>query len=289
MSAFQSLTNQLPPACSLKCFGETLLLAMPADDDSARKKWLAELQGRSKDVFVDSTNYHAAFSLICVAPNSRVATNLNLALRNYFETFPQRGLVPPWEPQDVRNASQRAQDELARQTYLKLQAAQFPDFTNATLRSLEKQMMAARKQGGQAEADALQEQSEALTKKLSAEKIERVRSGAEGAVDGRVVELFTALMNDETRTNRTAVEGVRLKLAERMGRLPDDDLQGARFSAHYGGATQNGLFVNVSWVSFDNIDDGPMALAAWLCDQGCISLKYDFQAGMGIFGEDGSD
>ena len=60
-------------------------------------------------------------------------------------------------------------------------------------------------------------------------------------------------------------------------------------AAENGSATQDGLFVNVTWVSFNQLADGPAALAAWLCDQGCIGIKYDFQAGMGMFGDDGAD
>ena len=76
LTEFQALTQQLPANAALKCFGETLLLSLPGDDDAARKKWLAELQAHTKDVFVDSTNYHAAVSFMCVAPTAVAATNL---------------------------------------------------------------------------------------------------------------------------------------------------------------------------------------------------------------------
>jgi len=54
----------------------------------------------------------------------------------------------------------------------------------------------------------------------------------------------------------------------------------SRFTAASGAATRAGLLIDVRFVSFDRIDDGSQALAAWLRSEGCIGFKYDFSPGL---------
>jgi hypothetical protein len=286
--SFQSIKGQLPDNCRLTQFGDTLLLSFPADDEATRKRWLHELQAHAKDVFVDSTNYHAAFSLLCIAPDQKAAAAIAGELENYLQTLPGLSLVPPWFAGDARPAAQKARDELARRTYLTLQNSQFDYFTNAELKVLQKNLMSAQKQGSRAEADDLRAQIKALTKKLSAERIEKVRSGAAGPVDARVAELFVTLMDDATATNRAAADAVRHELAEHFGQLPVNS-PGARLTAQFGGVNRNALFIHVNWISFARLDEGPVALTTWLCSKGCIGMKYEFQPGLGGVGGEGDD
>jgi len=286
-SAFQPLTNQLPARAALKMFGDTLLLTLPADDDAARAQWLTNLQAATKDVFVDSTNYRAAFTIFCIAPTARAATNLEQQLEEYFTTFPALGLTPPW---NVPGARISASEERARQTYLKLQNASSGFYTNSELEALEKRSIQARKTGSNAELEQLRAQSAELNKKLEAAAIQRVRSGADGGVDTQVVDLFEKTTDPVTRTNRAAWEPIHASMAWLMGQIPSGNpAADGRLSAHFGGVTRSGLILRVNWVSFNRIDEGPPALAAWLCDQGCIGIKYDFQAGLGNYGGDDSD
>ena len=86
---FQSIKSQLPDNCRLTQFGDSLMLSFPADDDAMRKRWLHELQAHTKDVFVDSTNYHASFSLLCIAPDQKAAAAIAGELQNYLQTLPE--------------------------------------------------------------------------------------------------------------------------------------------------------------------------------------------------------
>ena len=289
--AYRIVTGLLPANTALKMFGDTLLLSLPPGDDAARKKWLTHLQGLTKDVFVDSTNYHAAFSISCIAPDAKRAEAIVSELDGYFNTLPGESLVPPWQRGDARSQAARAAGELARQTYLKLLGTRFQSFTNAELRALEKQLSVAQKQADQAEVEKLQSQITALSQRLDNDNIECVRSGAVGAVDAPVVDLFVTLNEPQTRTNRVASAALRQQLAKRMGQLPAADGLAASgdFSAHYGSSSRSGLIVNLRWISFDRLDEGPMALADWLCQQGCTALKYDFLAGMGSLSGEESD
>ena len=60
-------------------------------------------------------------------------------------------------------------------------------------------------------------------------------------------------------------------------------------TAQFGGVSQNALFVHVNWISFERLDEGPVALASWLCSKGCIGIKYEFHPGLGGVGSEGDD
>ena len=284
---FASLTNQLPPSAGLSILGNTLLLTLPADDDVTRKRFLAALQAVTKDVFVDSTNFHAAFSVSAIAPNATVATNLERQLNSYFGTLPGERLVPPWP---VPDAHISAANETARETWVKVREVESEIFTNAELEALGKRITQARKTGANAEAEQLRADQAALTKKLEAVAAENVRSGKFGIVDTKMVDLLVQAAEPTTRTNRAALAPIHLEMAQLMGQIPTNSpAADGRLSARYGGVLRNGLIVQATWVSFDRLDQGPAALAAWLCDQGCIGIKYDFQAGLGGYGSEGDD
>jgi Zn-dependent protease len=148
--AYQSLTNQLPANASLKCFGESLLLSLPMEDDAARKEWLARFKQQTKNVFVDNTNSPALFSLTCTARTEEDAKEMESELAEYLNTLPYQFLVPPWMPDDRRSDAQRAQDHLARRTYLKLLDNTETDYNAPEMRTLQKKMADVRKQGDKA-------------------------------------------------------------------------------------------------------------------------------------------
>jgi hypothetical protein len=285
---FQSLTNRLPATASLRLFGESVLLSLPAGQDDLRQQWLSDFQGRTKDVFVDSTNFHAAFSLFCIAPNTNAAASIIAELDGYFQTLPDEGLIPPWQPQDIRAASDRADAGLARQTYLKLQQAQMSGYADPELRALEKEVAKARRQGDDAAVSRLNRQISTTTQSSAKNHLDRVRSGAEGRVDTNVVDLYLALNAPATVTNLSVSAGIRRELAQRMGQFASANgaVSDQRFVARFGAASRTGLLITVTFASFRNIADGPPALVEWLENQKCIGFKYDYQAGMGGMGTD---
>jgi Zn-dependent protease len=281
---FQELTNRLPATASLQLFGESVLLSLPAGREDLRKQWLDDFQGRTKDVFVDSTNYHAAFSLFCIAPDTNTAQTIVSELNGYFTTLPEAALVPPWQPNDSRPPVERARNELARQTYTKLRQMQMESYEDAGLPGLETKLDTARTQGDQSAVTALRGQIKSMMDNLAKQNLERVRSGAEGLVDTNVVDLFIPLNENGAATNWVASDESRRALAQLMGQLPlvngRADPADERFAARYGMATSKRLLVNVTFVSFHRIVDGPQALANWLYVKRCIGFRYDFQAGM---------
>jgi Zn-dependent protease len=284
---FQALTSQLPPEAGLTLFGDTLLLTLPADDDVIRKRWLDALSAATKDVFVDSTNFRTGFSILAIAPNAAAASNIVLKLNGYLNTLPEQSLIPPWP---LPGTGISTADETARETWMDLQEATSLVYTNTEFITLEKRIDKARKNGDRVEAEQLRGEYATLEKKLKAAAVDSIRIGAAGKMTDRMVDLFLQADDPALRTNRVALAAVNLEIAQLMGQIPTNSpVADGRLSARSGGTIRNGLFVQATWVSFNRLDEGSTALATWLCDQGCIGIKYDFQAGGGGYDGGGDD
>jgi Zn-dependent protease len=287
---FQDLTTRLPAVASLKMFGESLFLVLPDNLVAARKEWLSELEKKTKEVFVNNTNFMAGASLSCLAPDLQTAETIENELNGYFGTLSGESLVPPWIPQDSRSAEERHQHQVARQTYLALQKTQYEGYENAEVKKLEKQIAAAVRQGDQAEANALRASLRELTLKLRVANMERVRDGKGGSIDAKVADLLIAITADEGKTN-AAHSGLVTDMAQRMGQLPRENgivpPTANRFSAQMGMVSHDKLRIHLVYVSFEQVADGAPALVQWLCDKGCSDFKYGFSAGAGLNDFDG--
>jgi Zn-dependent protease len=288
--SFQALTNQLPADATLLAFGESVLLTLPAADSDGRKHWFGVLQGQTKEVFVDSTNYPAMLSLSCQVASLEQVKALQSELNEYLSNDSTRSLIPPWLPGDRRTAEQRAAHQLARKTCLKAQAARWQGHSDPRMTALQKKIAEARRQGDEAEVTVLNKQfadlSDKLAKerlKLAKERLNQLKSGQEGPVDPVMIDLRSALPGLTTVTNdsKTTLQAI----AQRMGQLPLVDGHVAagedRFSARGGSVFSQGRTLHLNWVCFRCVSEGAPALVDWLCRQGCTDLKYDIRAGAG--------
>jgi Zn-dependent protease len=277
--AFEDFTNRLPSNAVLKLFGDSLLLSLPSNDDGLQQHWLSELQHRAKDAFEDSTNSHAAFSLSCAASDTNAAEALVNELNGYFDTLPAELLVPPWQPGDMRSSRERAANDLARQTWLKLAKVAEDIESDTNLDALENKLELAQ-DGGRTNVASLQSQIATLRETLYRQNIAGLQNGEQGALDTNVLNLFIVINSGEAGTNQLQVGGARREVAQRMGRL--SPARGAdRFCAQTGFVERSGQIIKLSFISFNRNDDGPLALAAWLRDEGCGNFKYIFLPGMG--------
>src|SRR5262249_1034843 len=201
-------------------------------------------QRKAKDVIVDTTNLEAVVSFSFSAPDERLAAALQEELEGYFETLPGKALVPPWLPQDSRSAQEKAQQQLARHTYLHLQKRQDENYENAEIVSLEKKMEAAQRQHDRTLVIDLNRQVQQLRHKLGLQNLQRVASGAKGPIDTNLAELFISLRSDESETNSPNTRLIE-EIAQRMGQLPlvnDEPASDAdRFSAQRATVVRNKL------------------------------------------------
>lgn len=283
--AFGQLTNRLPAEATLKTFGESLLLTLPADSNDARKLWVGELKHLTKDVFVAGTNFSNPLTITCKAPNDKLAQNVADELRGYFETLPAQSLIPPWLPTDNRSADELARHQLARTTYLTLANIQYTTgHDDAEMKTIGKQIAAAMKQGNEAQAEELQKKIIELQQKARREKLEAARTSTNGPLDLILLDLFIASTTnsfeqlDEVEDPASPIYN---QMAERMGQLPSVggvvSPEADRFSAEMGVVTRYRSTIQISYATFKQIADGAPALTEWLCNQGCSDLQYGFQ------------
>lgn len=277
LAAFQDITNRLPSGATLKLFGDSLLLSLPADGDlrDSRREWQGELRRRAGNAFAEATNQTVIFSLSCVAPDTNAAAELADDLHGYFDTLPGETLVPPWQPGDIRSAREMVSNNLARQTWIKLEnvESEIEDDTNLEVKADE---LETAQDEEASNVVSLELQVAALKDKLYRQNLPRLLKGEEGAMDTNVMALFIALNTGGAATNDALSEAIREKAAQRMGRLTG---RGADcFCARSGFAVCSGEKINLSFISFDRADDGPPALAAWLREKGCDDFKYSLVA-----------
>jgi Zn-dependent protease len=289
--AFRELTNQLPANASLRMFGNSLLLTLPAEQDAARKKWLTDLQSRAKRTFVDSAELQSRFTGSCVAPNETAATAILEEIEVYFKASDDLKLIPPWHPNDLRSQEERHRHFLARQTYAKIQHAQETGYHDPTeFVNLQKKVLNAQRQGDKAAVKALQVQFHELAEQRKKQSYARVLSGADGPVDTNTATLFMAYSESLAGTN-SGSENLLKQLSEQMGQLSRQvdghaaagDLQ---YSTQFGMVSRKGARLDFTWVSFHQVAIGAPTLIEWLCAKGCRDFKYDFRGGYGLDEED---
>ncbi len=276
---FQETTNRLPASAAAREFGETILVALPVEDDAARKEWVQRLQLQSTNLFVDSSNLLATFSLACIAPNEQVARAISDEVKEYADAG-RMYLIPPWSGSDTRSSQQRQQHRLARQTYVRLQRAGASGYRDPAARTVQKKMVEAQRRGDKEELTKLQMGYKRSLEEANQRALQKVRQ--ESQMDTELVERYLALSADGAgATNR--FDRITTEIAPLLGQLPLRDgrpLPGEeRYSSHWGSVGRNGLLLTFNWFSLNDVFDGAPALAGWLCKKGCLDFKYDFHPG----------
>ncbi len=281
---FADLTNRLPATASLRIFGQSLLVSLPAQPAETRGAWLAELKGRSSDSVADETNQVLHLALRCRAPDAASAKRIAAEIEAYLRLPDSRALTPPWLPSDIRTSAERAQNELARATYAKLLSAQSRIQTNAELKALEKQFFTELRQGDRTSGKALKEKVAALRAKLRDDAIEWVAAAADGPVDTNIVAWFPQYYTNRAGTNATPRKLLR-DFTHELGELPP----GQRgVGSPSGFAKTLDSSVDILWIAFNRASDGAPAFVDWLCARGCRNFKYEFYS-QTVYDEDEVD
>lgn len=286
-AAFAVLTRELPPQAAVRQFGQTLLLAVPADRDDLRADLVARLERTSTNVFATSSNLSWSVSISVVAQSVEVAERLERLLGNFASAPAHAALVPPWMPADPRSKEERAQHELARWTYRELNQVAGSVYTNAEYRTLIRRSATARRQGDLSGAESLGAEAQSLASQLRTAAIQKLQLEGGATLDPETIRRYLNvpdqidLGNLELRRDRLA------DLSERMGRidrLPEASREIALSLAASGGYPRRvGQALTVGYSRHESAFHGVPALADWLCDQGCLDIKYEFHSyGFGL-------
>jgi hypothetical protein len=273
---FADVTNRAPANSSAALFGDSVILTLPAGDDSAREKWYDELQNRSADVFVALSNAPVMFSITFVAPTAEIATNLTRELREYFTLSSTMHLIAPWST-DAKGPAY-ARHRHARETWQKINQEVGAVWRDASLKAYDSRSSAARKRGAIAEGTRIIKERTEKLHELQDGVIARLRKTASQEM-ADLLDLNRKL-SALSYTNRVERKQVYRQVAAKLGEVAYDgdrpDSAADALGTNSGSATQHGLFLEVRWVGFNDATRGPAAFTDWICGQGCRQMRYEF-------------
>ena len=303
-------------------FGQSVLVRVRADDSgaaaAARRAWLEDLEARTDDVFVHTSEAAGMLSVTADAPDDATAEALAEELGDYFGVPFADRLIPPWQPDDRANLArlpdERARHARARRTYARVatSGAEY-DFNSSEFRAFTERAQRAARRGERDEQKRILRERQAHLAAKRRAAIEQVRAEGPQKVDVDVIDRYRELWFEPMEADELAAdadaehEGIeppattrvsnyqdaseRLaeELAPRMGSLPRKDgkpLPGAdRHAAKHGSAYRVGRSLRIA-VSLKDPFDGAPALVRWLASRGCAEVRYRFPGRVDLLDEE---
>lgn len=298
-AAYRDFTGRLPPRASATLFGQTVLFALPAEDDNARERWFNEIHGHCPGAFVDSAKFHGQFAFSCIAPTDEAAQALEEEAKLYFRIPATMQPVPPWSPEQQISERQRK----ARRTYVAIQEQLQGKYRDERVSGLSKKIAAAHRRGDARAVESLAKESQRTAQQLDKEILQRLRQEGAEKWDVGLIDLYEkspqpqlGMDLDELdfddagpapgfKEHQKKFEQWSLGFGKGLGQLPitggAPTAGSARFSTHGGMVSRAGLLLNFAWIGFQRPADGAPALADWLRRKGCVDLKYEFRSMLG--------
>jgi hypothetical protein len=271
-------------------FGDSVVLALPANDDAARDKWFDRLQTLTTNVFVAPSNQPVIANLTFLAPTLTTATNLTRDLEDYFEVGGGMHLIPPWSPE--ANAPDFAAKRQARQDWWRISQALAKVWADPSLKPYSARIQAAVKRGDFAEQNRIQAGEKTARAGLESKIRERLRTDATHPVDAGLLDL-QARLSGLNYTNKAGRAALLAELAPKLGQIHfsgDRSAPGADvYGAGSGMVLRHGLLIELSWLSLNDATTSLPALADWLCGLGCKGTRYEFVGSFPASGADDSD
>lgn len=278
VAAFRDLTNKIPANSGLTLYGQSVLLGIPAGDESVREKWFDAMQERSTNLFVRVSNAPVALSMQFIAPTKGAASNIVEELGEYFHAASTMRLIAPWSP-EARGAKY-AEFRKARAAWQKIGAETGGLYTNKSYTAYAAKIRSATRRGASAEAKKLSDEQDRKLKELRAQALERFIASP-SSLEGSLAGLYGKL-EDLSYTNRIERQKLLREVAAKLGEVPyvndKPEPKAISYCATSGFAEMHDLLCEVRWTSFGD-PQGIVSLTEWLCGKGCLQLKYDLQSG----------
>ncbi|HXG12494.1 MAG TPA: hypothetical protein VNK04_22250 [Gemmataceae bacterium] len=315
--AFDALSAELPRRATLRWFGQSLLLTLPAEQRDEHALWMDRLRQQAGQIAVERQDFWVPIKLSCTAPSPEEAERLEAEVREYLHVpyFELQGLLlPPWSdawqalPPEERQRYRKARRTLIRLQDLSSQVAQHPD-----IQAMNQRLLSTL--GGN-DKDAIRKLRQDIEQATRAEEqrlLENLRAEGEETVDLTIVALWEQhwKVSRETFKEKEGVgpappapegqprqpadpqvlmarfqaweqtrKAVVRQMAERMGQLPLRDgwpELGSNLEAAMGGSIQREGAALSICCVCCHPSEGLPALAEWLCRRGCTEVKYGFQ------------
>jgi len=254
-------------------FGDTLLIRLSTSDDRARERWIADLQPRAADVFVDGGTMRAIFRFSFISQDEQKADAIVEELQTYFQLPLSEGLVPPWS----RSMALTPDQVLARKTYSRLRISD--SYNDPLLAALRAKLTEAARRGQEAEVKSLSEQLREATAEVERRRLRRIAEDGSGEVDQELARQYLALYErlKPIEFYKTAPKELAPRFGLSAASGDSSDSEGDTTWARSGFVSRTGLLVQLEYVSFYDAVAGATALAAWLDARSLHSMYYDVQ------------
>jgi hypothetical protein len=248
-------------------------------DDASRERWFDILQARCTNTFVALSNAPIAAYVSCIAPTDEVATNLTRELSEYFHIANRMHLVAPWSPE--ARQTEFSSRRRAREQWNAIDRQLAEVWSDPSLLAYNKKIGAALRRGASGEVARLQKEEREKNEELQAKVRDRLRHDSKGGVDPVLLDLH-AKLNRVGLTNRTERKSLLREVAGKLGEVEYAGERPApggaeRYGVNGGYASDHGLLLQFSMVSFYDVREGLPAMAGWLEERGCLKIKYDLQ------------
>jgi Zn-dependent protease len=269
VTAFSGFTNQLPPEARLMRFGDSLLLSVPAENDSQREQWFDRLQAQSTNVFVALSNAPVTVSLSFFAPDKTSATNLEHVLQQYLVHSFGMHLIAPWSP--AAKQARFAEFNRCRRDWMRISEVQGRVAIDPSLRVYEKKIIDAAKRGSIAEQERLRKEETTRMELLRTQALQELRSDPVMPVSADLLALSSRL-NREDLTNAVERKTLLGRVASQLGAVQCPPMD--RFGVRSGFVLRNGLLLQIPSAGFYDPTVALPALTDWLREQNCRLIKY---------------
>jgi Zn-dependent protease len=264
------------PEAPIQRVGDSIFVQVPVSDDAAREKWFDALQHYSTNTFVAISNAPVSAFVSCIAPDKQAGTNLTRQLGNYLVTASQMHLIAPWSPEAQKTdfATYLRTREQWASIQEQMEQLTVSSFSEAHYEKID----AAIRRGAMAEAQRLQKEQSKKEEEVQAQAKEGLMHQSGSKFDGSLVQLY-AKMYLSGLTNIVERKSLLRELAGKLGEVPYTGSHPAvgadRYGVTSGYASQQGLLLQLSMISFYEPADGLPALAQWLSKFGCRQIRYD--------------
>ena len=274
--AFTNLSPELSAPDQFTLFGDSLLLTMPSADNAARKLWFDRIQNLTTNLFVVRSNTPVLVRLNFIAPTTATASNLVADIGGYFQAMDSVPLIAPWSP--AATGPEAAAWRQARHDWQYILTAVGRATSNRQLTAYTTQIEKALQRGDTEEAARLGTERTRARRQLEAGILDKLRADTLHPVNPALLD-YQAELAAVNETNLTGHAAVVKKFASLFGPVPPaNDLSGTPIDADgaSGAIWQNGLIVQLSYLTFNRAGTGLSVFTTWLYGQHCKAVRYDF-------------
>ncbi len=285
---FASLQTKASPGSSLLLFGQSVLLVTSCGLEDDVSRWIADLERQKAQVVVGRNSFPLSATFGCVPPSTGKGEELRASALPCLMFERREELIPPWSPRWDTSTQEGAQWLRSRQTYTRLKTlsnpnavpTKKPEAGQKELNDARQRLSEAYKRGDQKEIQRLNQRIGELAELERRAKVKTLL--ADPTVDAEMIDLAE---KTHTEKDKTVLGELTRRMAERMGRIPEQGGDSSasdadkRLCAKNGWISLEGLYLRLTITSFESISDALPAIATWLENNKCGVIRYSITRG----------